>query len=113
MKKFVTVVIAAGMILFIQAAVTSKENTDKAKLGERLFFDPILSKDSTISCASCHRPDHAFADTGVVSRGVGGRKGSRNTPTAMNLSLQHVFFWDGRAATLEQQALAPIENKDE
>ena len=113
MKKYVIVTIIVTGIVFIQAAATMNSITDKEKLGEALFFDPILSKDSTVSCASCHRPEYAFADTSAVSIGVDGKKGIRNTPTAMNLSLGKSFFWDGRAGTLEEQALAPIKNPDE
>lgn len=79
-------------------------------LGRQLFFDPILSGDRTISCASCHREQFAFADTAGLSAGVTGRRGRRNTPSAMNVRLQANFFWDGRAATLEEQALGPIAN---
>ncbi|MDF7813908.1 cytochrome c peroxidase [Hymenobacter sp. YC55] len=86
---------------------------DQAALGERLFFDPILSRSRTISCASCHQPAFAFADTSAVSRGERGRLGKRNTPSAMNVRLQANFFWDGRAATLEEQALLPIANPTE
>ena len=89
------------------------EPKDKSDLGKLLFFDPILSRDSTISCGSCHKPEFAFADTTKFSIGVGGRIGVRNTPTCMNLRFQDAFFWDGRAKTLEEQALAPIENPDE
>jgi len=89
------------------------DQREKAALGRLLFFDPILSGDRTISCASCHKPAYAFADTVVLSPGVSGRKGSRNTPSAMNLTLQDIFFWDGRAGSLEEQALAPIENPNE
>jgi cytochrome c peroxidase len=78
-------------------------------LGEKLFFDPVLSRDSTISCSSCHKPEFAFADTVRLSRGMGGRTGMRNTPTAMNQSERNAYFWDGRAATLEEQALGPME----
>ncbi|MES2479718.1 MAG: cytochrome c peroxidase [Bacteroidota bacterium] len=85
----------------------------KAKLGELLFFDPILSADSTISCASCHRPEFAFADTVAFSVGVGGRLGKRNAPSVMNMSDRESFFWDGRAATLEEQAIFPIEDHNE
>lgn len=87
-----------------------KEPHTSAQLGELLFFDPILSSDSTISCASCHKPEFAFADNSPVSIGVGGKKGDRNTPSAMNLSARVFQFWDGRAETLEEQALGPIEN---
>lgn len=100
-------------IISIHAASVSTGITTQEKLGELLFFDSILSKDRTISCASCHRPAAAFADTMATSIGVGGKKGSRNTPTAMNLLLAKSFFWDGRAATLEEQVLAPIANPDE
>ncbi len=79
-------------------------------LGEKLFFDPILSRDSTISCASCHKPEFAFADNSPTSKGVLGRKGDRNTPSCMNMTDRNFYFWDGRAETLEQQALGPIEN---
>lgn len=82
----------------------------KEKLGEILFFDPILSEDKTISCASCHKPEFAFADTAVISPGVHGLLGNRNAPSAMNVSSRSSLFWDGRAASLEEQALKPIEN---
>jgi cytochrome c peroxidase len=94
----------------IAAAIICKEPAGKAELGRLLFFDPILSRDSTISCASCHKPAFAFADTSAVSTGIHGRKGVRNTPPSMNLVLQQSFFWDGRAKSLEEQVLAPIAN---
>ena len=84
-----------------------------AELGKALFFDPILSGNRQISCASCHIPAFAFADTAMLSLGVNSRKGKRNTPSAMNLNESVAFFWDGRAATLEEQALIPIANPDE
>ena len=78
-------------------------------LGERLFFDPLLSEDGTISCASCHQPEHAFADDRRVSVGVHGRTGTRNTPGLTNVGYFHQqLFWDGRADNLEAQALHPI-----
>ncbi len=82
----------------------------KAALGKKLFFDPILSKDKSISCASCHIPAYGFADTVAFSLGVGSTPGNRNAPSIMNLRGHNPFFWDGRAASLEQQALMPIEN---
>lgn len=82
----------------------------KAQLGKKLFSDPILSKDNSISCASCHIPAFGFADTFAISLGVGGTPGSRNAPSVMNLRGHDPFFWDGRAANLETQALMPIEN---
>lgn len=86
---------------------------DASKLGEALFFDPILSRDSLISCASCHRPEFAFADTVALSRGIHGTVGERNTPSAMNQRDRNFYFWDGRAETLEEQALGPMENVKE
>jgi len=84
-----------------------------ARLGRLLFFDPILSEDSSVSCASCHRPEFAFADTVAFSRGVHGRLGKRNAPSVMNMSARESFFWDGRAGTLAQQALFPIADVNE
>jgi cytochrome c peroxidase len=109
-----TAIIFIVTVLFVtQVSFNSKEPANKAALGEMLFSDPILSRDRTISCASCHKPAFAFADTTVVSLGVKNKRGLRNTPTAMNISSQRTFFWDGRAKSLEEQALAPIENPDE
>lgn len=113
MKKIFIIIIIGVAIFSIQSFRKGNEPTDKAELGKLLFFDPMLSKDKTVSCASCHKPDYAFADTLPVSLGVGGKKGVRNTPSSMNLLLQQTFFWDGRAKTLEEQALAPINNPDE
>ena len=87
-----------------------QEPLSEEVLGERLFHDSILSENYTLSCATCHRPEYAFADTSALSPGVHGRLGNRNTPSAMNLADAEILFWDGRAKTLEQQALMPIEN---
>lgn len=82
-------------------------------LGKRLFSDPILSSDGTVSCASCHQPGHGFSSPVAVSPGVGGRRGRRNVPTLFNRAFGQSFFWDGRETTLESQALRPIESSDE
>lgn len=87
-----------------------KEPYNEATLGELLYFDPILSSDSSISCASCHKPEFAFSDNNPVSKGVGGKLGTRNAPSTMNQSARNFQFWDGRNETLEEQALGPIEN---
>ncbi|MEN8957691.1 MAG: cytochrome c peroxidase, partial [Flavobacteriales bacterium] len=76
----------------------------------KLFFDPILSLDKTISCGSCHRPENAFADVTSLSLGVNDSVGTRNTPSVMNMASRSHYFYDGRAATLEEQAIGPIEN---
>ncbi|MEZ5016734.1 MAG: cytochrome c peroxidase [Flavipsychrobacter sp.] len=104
---FITIAIAT---LSLFSFAEKEEVTTEEQLGQLLFFDPILSEDHTISCASCHKPEHAFADTGAFSIGVHGRVGTRNTPSAMNVASREALFWDGRAATLEEQALGPIEN---
>lgn len=83
------------------------------RLGRRLFFDPILSDDGTMSCASCHRPDHGFASTQPLAIGIRGKTGKRNAPSIINRGLGRHQFWDGRAGTLEEQALQPIESADE
>lgn len=85
----------------------------KVKLGERLFFDPTLSADGRVSCASCHDPSRAFTTVARVAAGVFGRRGTRNAPTILNRGYGRSFFWDGRAATLEDQVLGPIQDRNE
>lgn len=86
---------------------------NSAQLGKKLFSEKILSKDSTVSCASCHKPQFAFADTAAFSIGVEGKLTKRNTPSVLNMKNRPYFFWDGRAASLEEQSLMPIKNPDE
>jgi cytochrome c peroxidase len=84
---------------------------DGVALGKLLFHDTRLSRDGTVSCASCHDPAHAFADAGkAVSTGVGGRPGTRNAMPLFNLAWAPSLFWDGRAPTLRQQVAGPIEH---
>jgi cytochrome c peroxidase len=83
------------------------------RLGRRLFFDPILSADNTVACASCHQPEHGFASAEARPRGVHGQLGRRRAPSLLNRAFGRAFFWDGRAATLEEQALRPIEDPTE
>ena len=82
----------------------------KIELGRQLYFDNRLSKDGTVSCASCHSPSHGYAADTQFGVGVGGQTGGRNSPVAYNRILSDVQFWDGRAATLEAQAVGPIAN---
>ena len=79
-------------------------------LGRRLFYDPRLSKDNSISCAFCHQPALEFSDGLPRARGIGGQIGPRNTPTVLNSAYNHLQFWDGRAPNLEAQSADPIEN---
>lgn len=109
MKKIhflLPVTFAAALLL----AFSGTEPKDATELGERLFSDPILSLDSTISCQSCHLPEYAFADTAMVSRGVGGRLGKRNAPGITNMAGRSHFFFDGRVVSLEDQVLMPIQD---
>ncbi|PWT88157.1 MAG: cytochrome-c peroxidase [Proteobacteria bacterium] len=82
----------------------------RVALGQRLFFDPRLSGDGTVACATCHDPGRAFTDGRPVAIGIHGRAGQRNSPTVLNALYNKSQFWDGRAATLELQAALPIVN---
>ena len=77
-------------------------------LGRRLFYDTRLSKDDSLACASCHKPEDDFSDGSNISKGVAGVLGIRNAPTILNTAYQPLQFWDGRALSLEQQAASPI-----
>jgi cytochrome c peroxidase len=91
---------------------------DGVQLGRRLFYDPILSADSTMSCSSCHLPAHSFTDAKQVSTGIDGIAGKRSSMSLMNIAYvvprsptdSLLLFWDGRAKTLEGQALLPVED---
>ena len=91
---------------------TNNEITeDRFELGKRLFFDPILSSDNSISCSSCHAQTHGFADHNVAfSSGVGGALGTRNSPTIANMIWSKTFMWDGGVNHLEMFSIAPIIN---
>ncbi len=82
----------------------------KIELGRQLFFDGRLSADGTISCASCHQPAHGYAVPTRFGVGIDGQEGGANSPVAYNRILSDRQFWDGRAETLEAQAVGPIEN---
>lgn len=83
---------------------------EKIALGRKLYFDKRLSKDGTISCATCHDPAMAWAENRPTSKGIKGQIGKVNSPTVINAAYAKAQFWDGRAASLEQQAFGPIEN---
>ncbi len=94
--------------------VTEQATVAKADLGKRLFFDPILSADSTVSCGSCHLPELAFTDGKAIAVGIAGRRGQRNAPTLANLAWAgDGLFWDGRSPGLEAQVSDPIHNPNE
>jgi cytochrome c peroxidase len=86
---------------------------ERVSLGDKLFHDPRLSRDGSISCASCHHADAAFTDGLKVSRGIEGRSGDRNAMPLFNLAWKREFFWDGRAKSLRGQVLMPIQDHRE
>jgi cytochrome c peroxidase len=86
---------------------------EKVALGRKLFFDKRLSRDQTLSCASCHDPQRAYTDGRTLAEGIEHTKGERNTPTLVNRGYGAVQFWDGRVKLLEEQVLQPIQNPKE
>ncbi len=89
---------------------TNLMSVEGVKLGRMLFYEKKLSSDNTISCGSCHKQKFAFSDSVAFSSGVGGTLGTRNAMALSNLAFQSLFFWDGRANSLEQQVPSPIIN---
>ncbi|MBK8275511.1 MAG: cytochrome-c peroxidase [Nitrospira sp. UW-LDO-01] len=83
---------------------------EKIELGRAIFFDKRMSKDNTIACASCHMAKKGFADGMPVSTGIKGQKGGRSAPVSFNRVYSKAQFWDGRAATLEDQSIGPFTN---
>ncbi|MBN1346037.1 MAG: c-type cytochrome [Phycisphaerae bacterium] len=83
---------------------------EKVELGKMLYFDKRMSKDKTVSCATCHDPKMAWTEHRATSKGIKDQVGDRNSPTVINAAYMTSQFWDGRAATLEEQAVGPIEN---
>ena len=86
---------------------------EKVRLGRRLFFDPILSQNGTVACASCHQPDFGFASPDPLPVGLNGAKGRRNAPSILNRVYGTSFSWDGRDLTLEEQVLGPLTSEAE
>ena len=114
-RKFIIVILSAFAFIFSVAFQSQKQDDilTKEALGEKLFFDPVLSGGQAISCASCHLPEFAFADTAAFSVGDKGTRLVRNSPALTNLSGRTDFFWDGRASSLEEQILGPLSSRDE
>jgi cytochrome c peroxidase len=97
------------------ARLTEPPTPERVRLGRWLYYDTRLSANSEISCGTCHRPENGFSETTPVPTGIDGQKGIRKTPSFLNQAwtLYPYFFWDGRASSLEEQALAPITNPTE
>ena len=85
----------------------------RVELGRQLFFDPVLSGNNSMSCATCHVPEKGFADGLSASIGARGQELTRNTPTVLNAGFLESLLWDGRVSSLEEQALGPISSPDE
>lgn len=86
------------------------QSSEKVELGKQLYFDTRLSADNTVSCATCHDPAHGWSDEGPTSKGIRGQRGGRRAPPVSNAAYSPLQFWDGRAASLEEQATGPIAN---
>lgn len=99
-----------GLDAYVPAPDENPVTADKVALGRKLFHDARLSRDGTVSCATCHDPAHGFADDKPLAVGVGKRVGTRRTPTVINRGYGQSFFWDGRTGTLEAQVLQPVSN---
>ena len=105
--------IPLGLDLYMPVPEGNPLTPERIELGRRLFFDRRLSRDRTVSCSTCHDPERAYADGRAVAVGIFGRRGRRNAPALINRGYGRLFFWDGRAATLEEQVLKPIEDPNE
>lgn len=102
--------IPLGISPFLPIPEDNPLTSEKAKLGRRLFLDKNLSADGSISCATCHQPEHAFTDRRKIAEGTQRRLGRRNTPSLLNVAFAESLFWDGGAKSLEEQALRPLTN---
>lgn len=107
------VAIPLGLDLYLPVPENNPLTAKTIALGRRLFFDRRLSRDGSVACSSCHDPERAFSDGRPIAIGISGRKGRRNAPALVNRGYGRLFFWDGRAATLEEQVLQPIQDPNE
>jgi cytochrome c peroxidase len=113
MIAVLAVAIPLGLDSYFPVPEDNPLTTEKVKMGRRLFFDKRLSRDESIACASCHEAGRAYSDGRAIAVGVFGRKGRRNAPALINRGYGRLFFWDGRAASLEEQVLKPIVDPNE
>ncbi|MDX2178660.1 MAG: cytochrome c peroxidase [Bryobacteraceae bacterium] len=102
-----------GLDAYVPVPESNPLTRAKVSLGRALFEDKRLSRDGTVSCATCHRRELAFTDANPLAVGIGGQTGTRRTPRIANRAWGTSFFWDGRAKTLEEQVLEPIANPKE
>jgi cytochrome c peroxidase len=97
----------------VQHPTDNPATPDKIALGKLLFSDPRLSRTDAVSCASCHDPAKGFSNGERIATGVDGKKGTRRPPSLFNVAFHRSYFWDGRARSLEEQALVPIQSPAE
>ncbi len=109
----VVLAIPLGLDLYLPFPEENPITSEKIELGRRLFHDRRLSRDRSISCASCHDPERAFSDDRTVAVGVFGRRGNRNVPAIINRGYGRAFFWDGHVDNLEEQVIQPILDSKE
>jgi cytochrome c peroxidase len=102
--------LANGPLPGVSAPPDNPQTDPKVRLGMQLYFDPRLSADNTISCATCHDPTKAWANHGATDVGIKGQVGGRNSGTIIDAAHMRYQFWDGRAGSIEEQALGPIHN---
>jgi len=106
-------VIPLGLDLYMPVPEDNPLTAERISEGRRLFNDRRLSRDESLSCASCHDPGRAFSTAKQLSVGVFGRQGRRNVPALINRGYGRAFFWDARIASLEEQVLRPIQDPNE
>ncbi len=94
----------------VPVPMDNPSTAEKIELGKQLYFDKRLSADNTVACSSCHDPKMGWSNSDKTAVGVGGQRGGRSSPTVLNTAYQTFQFWDGRAKSLEQQAVGPIAN---
>jgi len=102
--------LANGLLGPVPIPPGNPQTDPKIRLGMQLYFDPRLSADNTISCATCHNPQTGWANHNHTDTGIRGQVGGRNSGTIIDAAYMRFQFWDGRAASLEEQALGPIHN---
>ncbi len=122
MRQIITILVSGWLFLAgdafaaplglpeVPVPADNTQNPAKIELGKQLFFDRRLSADGTVSCASCHQPEKAFTDGRPTAVGIDGQVGPRNAPTVLNAAYYTSLFHDGRADSLETQALGPLSN---
>ena len=112
-EMILTLAIPLGLDRYLPVPEDNPLTVEKVALGRQLFFDRRLSRDQSISCATCHDPTRGFADSNRLAVGISGRSGRRNVPSLINRGYGRAFFWDSRAPSLEDQVLQPIEDVNE